>query len=103
MDALFLVGRFLFGLLFVSGGLAGHLAGYSQLTGYAAIGDRAPVRPVAPRARGLRGGLERVERMAGRAVLDRAVALVAAAVARAVPRLGAVVPADGAPEVLALG
>lgn len=28
MDALFLVGRFLFGLLFVVSGLAGHLAGY---------------------------------------------------------------------------
>ncbi len=36
MDALFLIGRFLFGLLFVVSGLAGHLAGYKQLTGYAA-------------------------------------------------------------------
>jgi putative oxidoreductase len=36
MDALFLVGRFLFGLLFVVSGLAGHLAGNRQLTGYAA-------------------------------------------------------------------
>jgi len=36
MDALFLVGRFLFGLLFVVSGLAGHLAGYRQLAGYAA-------------------------------------------------------------------
>jgi putative oxidoreductase len=36
MDALFLVGRFLFGLLFVVSGLSGHLAGYRQLTGYAA-------------------------------------------------------------------
>jgi uncharacterized membrane protein YphA (DoxX/SURF4 family) len=36
MDALFLVGRFLFGLLFVVSGLAGHLAGHRQLTGYAA-------------------------------------------------------------------
>ena len=36
MDALFLVGRFLFGLLFIVSGLAGHLAGYRQLTGYAA-------------------------------------------------------------------
>jgi putative oxidoreductase len=36
MDALFLVGRFLFGLLFVVSGLFGHLAGYRQLTGYAA-------------------------------------------------------------------
>ena len=36
MDALFLVGRFLFGLLFVVSGLAGHLSGYRQLTGYAA-------------------------------------------------------------------
>jgi uncharacterized membrane protein YphA (DoxX/SURF4 family) len=31
MDALFLVGRFLFGLLFVVSGLAGHFAGYQQL------------------------------------------------------------------------
>ena len=36
MDALFLVGRFLFGLLFVVSGLAGHFVGYRQLTGYAA-------------------------------------------------------------------
>jgi uncharacterized membrane protein YphA (DoxX/SURF4 family) len=36
MDALFLVGRFLFGLLFVVSGLAGHFAGYQQLKGYAA-------------------------------------------------------------------
>lgn len=35
MDALFLVGRFLFGLLFVVSGLAGHFAGYQQLKGYA--------------------------------------------------------------------
>lgn len=36
MDALFLIGRFLFGLLFVVSGAGGHLAGYQQLTGYAA-------------------------------------------------------------------
>ena len=36
MDALFLVGRFLFGLLFVVSGIVGHLAGHRQLTGYAA-------------------------------------------------------------------
>lgn len=36
MDVLFLVGRFLFGLLFVVSGLAGHFAGYQQLKGYAA-------------------------------------------------------------------
>jgi putative oxidoreductase len=36
MDALFLIGRFLFGLLFVVSGLAGHIAGYRQLTAYAA-------------------------------------------------------------------
>ncbi|MGH2636643.1 MAG: DoxX family protein [Actinomycetota bacterium] len=36
MDALFLIGRFLFGLLFVVSGLAGHLLGYQQLKGYAA-------------------------------------------------------------------
>jgi putative oxidoreductase len=36
MDALFLIGRFLFGLLFVVSGLAGHLGGYRQLTAYAA-------------------------------------------------------------------
>jgi putative oxidoreductase len=35
MDALFLVGRFLYGLLFVVSGLAGHFAGYQQLKGYA--------------------------------------------------------------------
>ena len=34
MDALFLVGRFLFGVLFVVGGIAGHLLGYQQLKGY---------------------------------------------------------------------
>jgi uncharacterized membrane protein YphA (DoxX/SURF4 family) len=36
VDALFLIGRILFGLLFVVSGLAGHLAGYQQLKGYAA-------------------------------------------------------------------
>lgn len=36
MDALFLIGRFLFGLLFVVSGVAGHLMAYEQLTGYAA-------------------------------------------------------------------
>ena len=36
MDALFLIGRFLFGLLFIVSGAGGHLAGYQQLTGYAA-------------------------------------------------------------------
>jgi putative oxidoreductase len=35
MDALFLVGRFLFGLLFVVSGIAGHLIAYQQLRGYA--------------------------------------------------------------------
>jgi putative oxidoreductase len=35
MDALFLIGRFLFGVLFVVSGLAGHFAGYQQLKGYA--------------------------------------------------------------------
>lgn len=35
MDAPFLVGRFLFGILFVSSGVAAHLAGYQQLKGYA--------------------------------------------------------------------
>jgi uncharacterized membrane protein YphA (DoxX/SURF4 family) len=37
MDALFLVGRFLFGLLFVMSGLAGHFAGYQQLEGLRAV------------------------------------------------------------------
>jgi putative oxidoreductase len=36
MDALFLIGRILFGLLFVVSGIAGHLVGYQQLKGYAA-------------------------------------------------------------------
>jgi uncharacterized membrane protein YphA (DoxX/SURF4 family) len=36
VDAPFLIGRFLFGLLFVVSGAGGHLAGYQQLTGYAA-------------------------------------------------------------------
>lgn len=36
MDALFLIGRILFGLLFVVSGLAAHFAGYQQLKGYAA-------------------------------------------------------------------
>ena len=36
MDALFLVGRVLFGLLFISSAIAGHFVGYKQLTGYAA-------------------------------------------------------------------
>jgi len=35
VDALFLVGRFLFGLLFVVSGIAGHLISYPQLKGYA--------------------------------------------------------------------
>jgi uncharacterized membrane protein YphA (DoxX/SURF4 family) len=35
MDALFLIGRFLFCVLFVVSGLAGHFAGYQQLKGYA--------------------------------------------------------------------
>jgi putative oxidoreductase len=35
MDALFLIGRFLYGLLFVVSGLAGHIGGYRQLTAYA--------------------------------------------------------------------
>jgi putative oxidoreductase len=36
VDALFLAGRILFGLLFVVTGIAGHLMGYQMLTGYAA-------------------------------------------------------------------
>jgi putative oxidoreductase len=36
MDVLFLVGRFLFGLLFIVSGVFGHFMGYEQLTGYAA-------------------------------------------------------------------
>ena len=36
MDALFLIGRILFGLLFVVSGIAGHFLGYQQLKGYAA-------------------------------------------------------------------
>ena len=35
MDAVFLIGRILFGLLFIASGLMGHLAGYAQLKGYA--------------------------------------------------------------------
>jgi uncharacterized membrane protein YphA (DoxX/SURF4 family) len=34
MDALFLIGRSLFGLLFIVSGLAGHFGGYQQLKGY---------------------------------------------------------------------
>lgn len=36
MDALFVAGRSLFGLLFIVSGIAGHLMGYQQLKGYAA-------------------------------------------------------------------
>ena len=36
MDALFLIGRILFGALFVASGLTGHLMSYPQLKGYAA-------------------------------------------------------------------
>lgn len=36
VDALFLIGRFLYGLLFVVSGIAGHLVAYQQLKGYAA-------------------------------------------------------------------
>jgi putative oxidoreductase len=35
MDALFLIGRILFALLFVSSGVMGHLVSYQQLRGYA--------------------------------------------------------------------
>jgi putative oxidoreductase len=35
VDALFLVGRFLYGLLFVVSGIAGHLIAYQALKGYA--------------------------------------------------------------------
>jgi uncharacterized membrane protein YphA (DoxX/SURF4 family) len=35
MDALFLIGRFLYGLLFVVSGIAGHLIAYQALKGYA--------------------------------------------------------------------
>jgi len=35
MDALFLIGRVLFGLLFVASGIMGHLAGYAGLRAYA--------------------------------------------------------------------
>jgi putative oxidoreductase len=35
MDVVFLVGRILFGLLFIASGLMGHLGGYAQLRGYA--------------------------------------------------------------------
>jgi putative oxidoreductase len=34
MDALFLIGRILFGLLFIASGLMGHLVSYTQLKGY---------------------------------------------------------------------
>ncbi|MGI8616096.1 MAG: DoxX family protein [Actinomycetota bacterium] len=34
MDILFLVGRILFGLLFIASGLMGHIAGYGQMRGY---------------------------------------------------------------------
>lgn len=36
MDALLLIGRSLFGLLFIVSGLAGHFGGYEQLKGYTA-------------------------------------------------------------------
>lgn len=36
MDALFLIGRILFGALFIASGVMGHLVGYPQLKGYAA-------------------------------------------------------------------
>jgi putative oxidoreductase len=35
VDALFIAGRSLFGLLFIVSGIAGHLMGYQQLKGYA--------------------------------------------------------------------
>jgi putative oxidoreductase len=35
MDALFLIGRVLFGVLFIASGLMGHLAGYAGLRAYA--------------------------------------------------------------------
>ena len=35
MDALFLIGRFLYGLLFVVSGIAGHLIAFQALKGYA--------------------------------------------------------------------
>lgn len=35
MDALFLIGRFLFGILFIASGLIGHLGAFRQSTGYA--------------------------------------------------------------------
>jgi uncharacterized membrane protein YphA (DoxX/SURF4 family) len=35
MDALFLIGRILFGILFVASGLMGHLASFPQSRGYA--------------------------------------------------------------------
>jgi putative oxidoreductase len=35
MDAMFLIGRFLYGLLFVVSGIAGHLIAYQALKGYA--------------------------------------------------------------------
>lgn len=35
MDALFLVGRILFGILFIASGLMGHLAAYPMARGYA--------------------------------------------------------------------
>jgi uncharacterized membrane protein YphA (DoxX/SURF4 family) len=46
MDALFLIGRILFGILFVASGLMGHLGAFRQSTGYArSKAHRSPGRP----------------------------------------------------------